>query len=201
MEKIAAGELAYTSEVPSAAEEDERLTGTEAKIALAQKEAGRHKEGAGVAQGQGAGEKRSRVRTDVPIPAPPFWGTRVVDDVPLDEVFAFVNEVALIRGQWQVRKGKMKEEEYRKLLEEKIYPEFADLKEKIKRERLLQPRVVYGYFPCQSEEDDLIIYQDDLKSERLRFTFPRQTDDRFLCLSDYFSSVRSGRWMLLPSSW
>ena len=75
----------------------------------------------------------------------------MVDDIPLDDVFRFVNEVALIRGQWQVRKGKMKEEEYRELLEEKIYPEFSALKEQVKRERLLQPRAVYGYFPCQSE--------------------------------------------------
>jgi 5-methyltetrahydrofolate--homocysteine methyltransferase len=87
----------------------------------------------------------------------------------------------------------MKEEEYKKLLEEKIHPELNALKEQIKRERLLQPRVVYGYFPCQSSGDDLIIYQDDMRTERVRFTFPRQTDDRFLCLSDFFASVESGK--------
>jgi 5-methyltetrahydrofolate--homocysteine methyltransferase len=191
MEKVASGSLAYAPDETVAAEEDEKLTGTEAKIALAHKEDGRYKEPAET------GQKRSRVRADVPIPQAPFWGSKVVDDISLDDLFRFVNEIALIRGQWQVRKGKMKEEEYRKLVEEKVYPEFAALKEQVKRERLLQPRVVYGYFPCQSEGDDLIIYQDDQKAVRLRFTFPRQTDDRFLCLSDYFASVGSGRMDLV----
>ena len=134
---LAAGNLSYPPGQGAIADEQDQLTGTEAKIALAQREDDRYKEAAG------ASPKRSRVRTDVPIPAPPFWGTRVVDDISLDDVFRYVNEVALIRGQWQVRKGKLKEEEYRKLLEEKIYPEFNALKEKIKRERLLQPRKVH----------------------------------------------------------
>lgn len=187
MEKIAEGELSYSSGGAGPSDEDDKLTGTEAKIALARKEDDRYQEPAG------PGLKRSRVRTDVPIPEPPFLGTKVVDDIPLDEVFRFVNEIALVRGQWQVRKGKMKEEEYRELLDEKILPEFSALKEQIKRERLLQPRAVYGYFPCQSQGDDLIIYREDQKTERLRFTFPRQTDDRLLCLSDYFASVESGK--------
>jgi 5-methyltetrahydrofolate--homocysteine methyltransferase len=52
---------------------------------------------------------------------------------------------------------------------------------------------VYGYFPCQSHDDDLILYHDDFKTERMRFSFPRQNDDRHLCLSDYFASVDSGK--------
>jgi 5-methyltetrahydrofolate--homocysteine methyltransferase len=106
------------------------------------------------------------VRTDAPIPDPPFLGTKVVDDIPLDDVFRFVNEVALVRGQWQMRKGKMKEEEYRKLLDEKILPDFSALKQQIKREGLLQPRAAYGYFPCQSQGDDLIIYREDQRQRR-----------------------------------
>jgi 5-methyltetrahydrofolate--homocysteine methyltransferase len=133
------------------------------------------------------------VRREIEIPKPPFWGVRVIEDVPLDQVFGFVNELALIRGQWQVRKGKMKEDEYGKMLEEKIYPEYSNLKSQISHRKLLHPKAVYGYFPCQSAGNDLIIYQDDMKTEQLRFTFPRQTNDRFLCLADYFASVDSGR--------
>ncbi len=185
MEKVADGNLEYLPAATDVDEEIDKLTGTEAKMALAQKEDGRYNVGApGV---------RSRVRTDVEIPRPPFRGTKVLESIPLDDVFKYVNEVALIRGQWQVRKGKMKEDEYRKLLEEKIYPDYDALKSKTKDDKLLQPSAVYGYFPCQSKGDDLIIYEDDLKTERLRFTFPRQTNDRFLCLADYFASVDSGR--------
>jgi 5-methyltetrahydrofolate--homocysteine methyltransferase len=185
MEKVATGRLDYPAAVETDEDKDEKLTGTEAKIALAQKEDARYKE-------EGKSQK-SKIRTDVEIPMPPFWGTKVVEDIPLDEVFKYVNDVALIRGQWQVRKGKMKEDEYKKLVEEKVYPEFESLKLKVKSEKLLQPKVVYGYFPCQSSCDDLIIYRDDMRTEWLRFTFPRQTNDRFLCLADYFASVDSGR--------
>jgi 5-methyltetrahydrofolate--homocysteine methyltransferase len=138
-------------------------------------------------------KRASNVRGDVPIPIAPFWGTKVVENILLDQVFAYVNEVALIRGQWQVRKGRMKEDEYKKLLEEKIYPVYETLKSKVKSEKLLQPKVVYGYFPCQSNGDDLIVYEDDMKTERTRFAFPRQTGDRHLCVADYFASVDSGK--------
>ena len=113
--------------------------------------------------------------------------------IPLDDVFAYINEVALIRGQWQVRKGKLTEEQYRRLLKEKILPELTRLKEQAAAEQLLQPKVVYGYFPCQSAGNDLIIYDEDHETERMRFTFPRQSGDRHLCLADYFASVESGR--------
>jgi 5-methyltetrahydrofolate--homocysteine methyltransferase len=139
------------------------------------------------------GPVRSRVSTDVPIPAPPFWGARVVENVPLGDIFPYVNEVALIRGQWQVRKGKLTEEAYRSLLAEKIHPALAALKEQVVRERLLEPKIVYGYFPSQSDGDDLIVYDRDGRSARTRFTFPRQPGDRHLCLADYFAPVTSGR--------
>ena len=71
----------------------------------------------------------------------------------------------------------------------------------VQRERLLVPKVVYGFFPCQSDGNDLIIYRTDSLSipaagagsikEQLRFTFPRQGNDRYLCISDYFASVES----------
>jgi 5-methyltetrahydrofolate--homocysteine methyltransferase len=186
MEQIAKGEL--QAGVAGRAVEEEVLTGTEAKIALAEQEDQRYRE----ARVEGSAG-RSAVKSDVPIPTPPFWGTRVIDDVPLEQVYAFINEVALIRGQWQVRKGKLSEEEYRKLLTEKVYPEFTQWKDQTKQGRLLQPKVVYGYFPCQSSGNDLIIYHDDRRSERLRFSFPRQRGDRHLCLADYFASVESGR--------
>ncbi len=183
MEKVTRGNLSYPASAIEIENEDDKLTGTEAKIAAARRENELYKDTA----------KRSGVSRDVPIPKAPFWGTRVVDDVPLDLIFQYVNAVALIRGQWQVRKGKMKEDEYKKMLEEKVYPDYESLKLRVKSEKLLEPKVVYGYFPCQSNGDDVIVYKDDMKTERLRFTFPRQKDDRHLCLADYFTPVDSGK--------
>ncbi|MGA9998406.1 MAG: methionine synthase, partial [Pyrinomonadaceae bacterium] len=141
---------------------------------------------------------RSDVRADVPIPRAPFYGSRVVEDIPLDEVFAFVNETALFKGQWQFKQGKQSAEDYRVLVEKTVRPAYEELKERSKREELLAPRVVYGYFPCNSSGNDLIIYEDDLKTERLRFTFPRQPAGKRLCLADYFASQDSGRIDVAP---
>ena len=197
MAQIAAGgaPVAPTAAPPPQAPidgEEEMLTGTEAKIALAQKDYPPEDPPVNAAAGA-AGPVRSRVRTDVPIPAPPFLGSRVVDPVPLERVFPFVNDVALIRGQWQVRKGKMTDEQYRAMLNEKITPDYEALKARIVREGLLRPAVVYGYFQCQSDGDDLIVYDEGSRTPRLRFTFPRQKGDRRLCLSDYFAPKESGR--------
>ncbi|HEY0322112.1 MAG TPA: methionine synthase [Pyrinomonadaceae bacterium] len=136
---------------------------------------------------------RSKVSEDVPIPRAPFYGSRVVEDIPLDDVFAFINETALFKGQWQFKQGKRSAEEYQKLVREEVRPAYDELKERSKREGLLTPRVVYGYFPCQSSGNDLIVYQDDLKTERVRFTFPRQPHGKHLSLADFFASKESGR--------
>jgi 5-methyltetrahydrofolate--homocysteine methyltransferase len=161
--------------------------------------------------------KRSTIKSDVEIPEPPFWGSRVVEDIPLSEIFRYINEAALIRGQWRIIRGKRNEEEYRKILEEQVYPELNTLKSKVRDENLLRPKFIYGYFPCQSDGNDLIVYNPVEGSNRelitdktqksrindsisppmkeyLRFTFPRQKDDHFLCISDYFTSIDTGKF-------
>ena len=131
------------------------------------------------------------------IPTAPFYGSKVVEIKDLTKVFDFVNETALFKGQWQYKQGRKTPEEYQAILEETVYPKFAEIKAKAIRDRLLEARLVYGYFPCQSSGNDLIIYQDDEKTERLRFTFPRQPVEqrggKNLCLADYFASVESGK--------
>jgi 5-methyltetrahydrofolate--homocysteine methyltransferase len=141
---------------------------------------------------------RSEVSRDVPIPRAPFYGSRVIDDISLDDVLAFVNETALFKGQWQFKQGKRSAVEYRLQVQDHIRPVYEELKERSKRDGLLMPRVVYGYFPCQSLGNDLIVYQDDEKTERLRFTFPRQPGGKRLCLADYFASTDSGRIDVVP---
>ena len=104
-----------------------------------------------------------------------------------------VNETALFKGQWQFKQGRKSNDEYRAFVSEHVRPVYEELKARSDRERLLKPKVVYGYFHCQSAGNDLIIYQDDAKTERTRFTFPRQPSGKHLCLADYFASVESGR--------
>jgi 5-methyltetrahydrofolate--homocysteine methyltransferase len=135
---------------------------------------------------------RSDIRADVPVPQPPFFGSRVVLDLPIENVFEYVNETALFKGQWQFKQGRTSAEEYQSLVTEKIRPIYEEMKERCEREGLLVPRAVYGYFPAQSSGNDLIVYDTDSRTERARFTFPRQPAGKRLCLADYFASVESG---------
>jgi len=140
-------------------------------------------------------ERSDTAELDV-LPKAPFYGSEVVEIKDLTKVFDFINETALFKGQWQYKQGKRSAEEYQTILDETVYPKFAEIKAKAIREKLLEAKLVYGYFPCQSSGNDLIIYQDDEKTERIRFTFPRQPleqrGSKNLCLADYFASVESG---------
>jgi len=154
------------------------------------------------ASGDTGHTQRSEVSTDVPIPDAPFFGSKVVEINDLTKVFAYINETALFKGQWQFKQGKRTPEEYQQILENEVYPRFERLKAEAIRDRLLEAKLVYGYFPCQSSGNDLIIYEADQKTERQRFTFPRQPIEqrggKNLCLADYFASVESGRVDVVP---
>ncbi len=87
-------------------------------------------------------------------------------------------------------------------MRETVLPKFAEIKAKAIRKKLLEAKLVYGYFPCQSEGNDLIIYREDERTEHLRFTFPRQPLEqrggKNLCLADYFASKDSGKIDVVP---
>ncbi len=130
---------------------------------------------------------RSDVATDVQVPKPPFIGSRVVTDIDLNHIYPFINPIALFRGQWQVKKGALSDAEYDALLEDKIMPVFEQFKARCRDEKILRPAVVYGFFLCNSEGDDLVIWDGEAAGkEKARFTFPRQSDKRRLCISDFF---------------
>ena len=123
-------------------------------------------------------------------PVLPFYGAKKQTKFDVFELYKFINPIALFRGQWQFkRQAGMGNLEFNDWLHENVNPIF----ERMSRElaNVLQPRVKWGYFPCHGEGNDLIIYEDDAKTERLRFSFPRQRDGRLLCLSDYFRPVGS----------
>ena len=190
-EQVIAADLtkAAAAGVGEQAEDIEDRVGEEAKLGISK----RVKPRGAASFGDTTHTTRSAVRTDVAIPEAPFYGSRVVEDIDLDDVFSFVNETALFKGQWQFKQGKRPAEEYEALVREKVRPIYEGLKERSKREQLLAPRVVYGYFPAQSAGNDLIIYDDNQETERMRFTFPRQPSGKNLCLADFFAAKQSGR--------
>ena len=174
-------------EIIQTVEDAEDLVGEDAKLGMV---------AARVNQRKSALDSTHTTKSDVKpaeiIPVAPFYGSKVVEITDLTKVFAFINETALFKGQWQYKQGKSSKEDYAKLLETEVYPKFKEIKTQAIREKLLEAKLVYGYFPCKSEGNDLIILQEDEKTERLRFTFPRQPIEqrgsKNLCLADYFSS-------------
>ena len=147
---------------------------------------------------------RPTVRTDIPVPRAPFYGSRVVTGIDLDDVYPFINPVALLRGQWQVKKGALADNEYEHLIEDEFKPILEDLKRRCKSERILTPSVVYGYFPCNSDGDDLIVWRPESATKPVtdrveleRFKFPRQQDKKRLCISDFFRPADSDEFDVL----
>jgi len=140
-----------------------------------------------------AAPARSDVATDVAVPKPPFWGSRVVEGIDLKHVFPYVNKVALYRGQWQFKKGRKSDEDFQRQIKDEVDPLFRRLQEQCVGENILHPKLVYGWFPCNSDGDDLVLYDPvDHDREIERFTFPRQRDRRRLCISDFFRPADSG---------
>jgi 5-methyltetrahydrofolate--homocysteine methyltransferase len=141
------------------------------------------------------GGERSDVRSDNAIPTAPFYGVRVVRDIPLDEVFELLDLDELYRLQWG---GRGSGEQYEATVRNEFKPTLDRLTAEAKREGWLTPQAVYGFFPVQTDGNDLIVYdpaayQSDGASLReiARFHFPRQEGRERLCLADYFRSTQS----------
>lgn len=133
---------------------------------------------------------KSDVSTDVQVPKLPFYGNRKFTKFDIFELYKYINPIALFRGQWQFKKSAdMQNAEFNEWLDKTATPIFERLQRELAT--VLQPAVKWGYFYCQSEGNDLIILQEDAKTERCRFTFPRQSVDRRLCISDFFKSRES----------
>jgi len=127
------------------------------------------------------------------VPTPPFWGSRVVESFDLDEIYPFLNTTALFRGQWQFKRGSRSTEQYEQDIRQTAEPIFARLKESLKNDNILRPAIVYGWFPAQSQGDDLIVFDpEDHDKEIERLAFPRQTRNKRRCISDFFRPVDSG---------
>lgn len=140
----------------------------------------------------------SQVRPAEQIPVPPFWGMKLIEttDIPLDEVYPLMDFPSLFRLSWGL-KNKSKDE-YEHMLQTEFYPLLTTLLEECKANNTFEMQVLYGYFPCYRDDNSLVILQDDFKTERDRFTFPRQTSRDLLCLSDYFADKTSGKIDVLP---
>ncbi len=134
------------------------------------------------------------VRRVTDIPLPPFFGGRVVGSGELDlgTVLRYVNKRVLFKFQWQYKKGKLSALEYEKLMAT-VEDKFAYWANRAKAEGLLEPQVAYGFFPCNAERNELVVYDPEGDGELARFLLPRQPKGKRLCVADYFLPVESGK--------
>ena len=150
-----------------------------------------------------------KMPSPVPIPTPPFWGRRVLQkqDLDINTIFEWVNKKSVIKMHWGYKKGKMPKDEYEKLLEEKVYPAFERLKQEFIDKDLFQPTIIYGYYPCRSNDQELYLFDEsegwnvDENASRepfeevkdrhtVKFSFPRQRRKPHRALSDFFRHDR-----------
>ncbi len=129
---------------------------------------------------------RSSVERGLVTPEPPFYGSRTVKGIPLSDYLSLIDERALFVGQWGLDGSRGRFEE---MAENEGRPRLRSLLNDAQQGKWLEAGVSYGYFPCYSDGRDLVIVAHDetrFGEERMRFTFPRQSRDRRLCISDFF---------------
>jgi 5-methyltetrahydrofolate--homocysteine methyltransferase len=134
--------------------------------------------------------RRSDVAVDIDVPSPPFWGDRIVKGISLADVAAYLDERATFMGQWGL-KGSRGGLSYEELVETEGRPRLRAWLDRIQTDAIAEFAVVYGYWPCYGERNDLVVlrlggHASDPAAELQRYTFPRQTRGRFLCLADFF---------------
>jgi 5-methyltetrahydrofolate--homocysteine methyltransferase len=135
---------------------------------------------------------RSAVPTDNPIPQPPYWGVREIE-VDMDEVFHHLDTHVLFKLHWGGRG--VKGEAWRELVTNDFKPRL----ERMWREQTyLHPRALLGYFPCNSDGNELIVWDpenfDPANPRELhRLVFPRQPRHDRICLADFYRPLNSGQ--------
>ncbi|WP_406075919.1 methionine synthase [Micromonospora sp. NBC_01638] len=130
---------------------------------------------------------RSDVAVDVAVPTPPFFGTRVIKGVPMSDYAALLDERATFLGQWGLRGARGGSgPSYEELVETEGRPRLRYWLDRLIADQVLEAAVVYGYFPAYSEGNDLVVLDENGHAERARFSFPRQRQERRLCLADFF---------------
>jgi 5-methyltetrahydrofolate--homocysteine methyltransferase len=148
------------------------------------------------------GGERSAVAANNLVPVPPFWGTRVVRDIPLDEVFELLDLDELYRLQWG---GRGSGPQYDATVRGEFEPTLERLKRETRAHGWVQPQAVYGYFPVQSVGNEIIVYEPAAYQsdggalrEIARFHFQRMVGRERLCLADYVRAADSGEIDVLP---
>ena len=132
----------------------------------------------------------SNISREEPVPEPPFWGSRVVQHVDPRAALAYLNENMLFQVQWQYRKQRRSPEDFKRYIHDEVRPILRDLLDRCQKENILQLQAVYGFWPVQSDGDQLYVFDPVDRDRKIaRFDFPRMGKPPYWCLSDFFRPV------------
>ena len=141
-------------------------------------------------RGETLPSRSPEVATDNPTFEPPFLGSRVAKGMAIDDIAAYLNETALFRNQWGFRPEGGEDDA---AFKERVRGLLRDQLSTAKAGQLLVPQVAWGHFAANADGDDLVLFKDETRTgELMRYSFPRQTEAPWLCISDFFRSVDSG---------
>ena len=133
--------------------------------------------------------RRAELAKQYQVPVPPFWGPRLLEKVPLQNLTAFLNETMLFQFHWGYRKQGKRIEEWKEWAHKELRPIALDLLKQCAKEDILRPQAAYGYWKCASEGDSIILFAEDGSTELTRFSFPRQGTEGGLCIADFVRDV------------
>ena len=124
---------------------------------------------------------------DFTYPKAPFLGSRVVEGISIKSIAPYINERTLFQFQWGYRRKGRTGKQHDDFVAKEVRPIFHDLVERCEREKILDPKAVYGFWRCIPEGDGLVLlHPDDESREVARFNFPRQVGKKRLCITDFF---------------
>ncbi len=133
---------------------------------------------------------RADIASDNPLFPPPFVGSRVAKGIALDDIAEYLNLTALFRNQWGFKPENGEDDP---AFKNRVRAVLRDELAKAKEGDLLIPQVAYGHFAANAEGNDLVVWKDETRnSEWMRFTFPRQRKEPWLCIADFFRPSESG---------
>jgi 5-methyltetrahydrofolate--homocysteine methyltransferase len=133
--------------------------------------------------------RRAELTRGLPVPQPPFWGPRRIERISAQAVLPYLNERMLYQFQWGYRKDGRSLAEYREWAKRELRPVLRRILDRAIGERILLPQAAYGYWRCAAEGNDVVLFAEDGRSERARFSFPRQNKEGGLSIADFFRDV------------
>ena len=136
--------------------------------------------------------KGKKIKPVAAIPDAPFFGSKVISHIPIATLMPYVNRTMLYRFHWGYKKGGKSHKDFTAWSKKELDPLLHRLAKQSKQEEIMHPQACYGYWRCAKEDNALVLFDGDFKTECARFDLPRSTQGNCLCISDFFRTHDEG---------